>query len=189
LIKISIKQFLLLAIAAVLIVFVYFIYPKQQEQYVEDPGTVETDDEDLENTFRDILYHGFDQKGNPFEIGSEYAEIRRGEPDLTYMENVTAYLYYKDRVVVIKSLKAVYNRATNDMLFETDVEIVDGENKAWSDNLDVFASKDYIYIYNNVKFINEKTLGYADKIEIDVASKTSQISMYENKKIKLKFIK
>ena len=168
---------------------VYFIYPKQQEQYAEDPSIVETDNEGLENTFRDILYHGFDQKGNPFEIGSEYAEIRDDEPELTYMKNVTARLYYKDRVVVIKSLNAIYNRDTNDMLFDTEVRIVDGENKAWSDNLDVFATKDHIYVYNNVKFLNEKTLGYADKIEIDVASKTSQISMYEDKKIKLKFTK
>ena len=168
---------------------VYFIYPKQQEQYAEDPGIVETDNEGLENTFRDILYHGFDQKGNPFEIGSEYAEIRDDEPELTYMKNVTARLYYKDRVVIIKSLNAIYNRDTNDMLFDTEVRIVDGENKTWSDNLDVFATKDHIYVYNNVKFLNEKTLGYADKIEIDVASKTSQISMYEDKKIKLKFTK
>ena len=32
------------------------------------------------------------------------------------------------------------------------VSAVDGENKIWSDNLDVIATKNYVLVYNNIKF-------------------------------------
>ncbi len=186
--KTSTKQLILLIFAAILIVLVYLIYPSQKKQFAEKESIV-LEDENVENTFRDILYSGITKDGNPFEIGSEYAEIRGGESNLTYMKDVTAYFHYKNRVVIIKSENAVYNRVTNDMLFDTNVEMIDGENKAWSDNLDAIASEDFIYLYNNIKFYNKKTLAYADKIEIDLLTKTSRISMYTPEgKVRIKFI-
>ena len=74
--KTSAKQLILLIFAAILIVLVYLIYPSQKKQFSEKESIV-LEDENVENTFRDILYNGITENGNPFEIGSEYAEIRK----------------------------------------------------------------------------------------------------------------
>ena len=38
-------------------------------------------EEASESTFENVSYKGFDAKGNPFEIGSRYADIKKDEPD------------------------------------------------------------------------------------------------------------
>ena len=62
------KQLILLIFAAILIVLVYLVYPNQKKQFAEKESII-LEDENIENTFRDILYNGITKGGNPFEIG------------------------------------------------------------------------------------------------------------------------
>ena len=74
---------------------------------LKDDKTVAKKQSDSDNTFENITYTGFDQKGNPFKIQSEYAEITENDPSLTKMQNVTAYFYYKNNRIIIITSKEV----------------------------------------------------------------------------------
>lgn len=150
----------------------------------------EKDLENIQNTFKNMKYVGQDLDGNTYEIVSDYAEIKKDQPDLTFMEIVTAYIFYKDgRVVKITSKFAIYNKKNNNMSFEENVKVVEGNNVMISDNLDFSTNENSIIAYNNVEFENEEGVIIADKIFVDLTSNTSKISMYDNNQVKAKILK
>lgn len=181
-----ITQIILLTAGICLIVLTYFIYPKKQDIVLTENKIVK-EDETSENTFENISYSGFTPEGELFEIKSKFADIKKDEPDLTYMRDVTTFFYYKEnKVITITSDYAIYNKLTSDMFFETNVKMVETEHELTSDNLDYEASENLVTAYNNVKFYNSKNLGFADKVEVDLTEQTSKVSMFDNSLIKLK---
>ena len=177
-IKFNKNQFLLLIFGLILVIVTYLIYPKNN-QIVEEKD-LNSNIAETENTFENISYTGFDNKGNTYEIGSKFAEIKSDDPDITLMKQVTAYIYVGDRTVMITSDFGSYNKAKQDMLFRQNVEMIEGLNTTKSDNLDIINTENYVTIYNNVFFINEESAGQADKVEVDLTTRNSKISMYES---------
>ena len=172
------KQLLLFFVGILLVIVTYVIYPRigveTREQYLTDKQKIDSSDTIFEN----IKYEGFDANGNRFEIGSKIAEIKSDNPDITYMETVSAYFYLTDgRVVTVKSLFATYNRETNDIFFKDEVIIDDGESQLYSDNLDIVTSSNFVKVYNSVRFSENANWMVADQISIDLSKKISTISM------------
>ena len=184
------KQLLLFCLGIFLVIVTYIIYPRigveTREQHLADQQQSDSSD----TTFENIKYEGFDANGNRFEIGSKIAEVKSDNPDITYMETVSAYFYLKDgRVVTVKSLFATYNRETNDIFFKEEVIVDDGESQLYSDNLDIVMSSNFVKIYNSVRFSENANWMVADKIEIDLNKKISTISMYADEQVKVKLKK
>ena len=103
---------------------------------------------------------------------------------------VIAHIYLTDgRIVKIVSEIANYNRIEQNMSFEENVIVIEAKNKLNSDNLDFNTKQNFIIAYNNVEFENEEGLIFADKIIVDLTSKTSKISMYDNKQVRAKILK
>jgi hypothetical protein len=54
--------------------------------------------------------------------------------------------------------------------------------------LDLFASKDMVSIYNDVNLINKSGSLKADKVDYNFEAKYYKISMFNDKKVKIKLI-
>ena len=100
------------------------------------------------------------------------------------------YFYYIDgRIVTITSDEAIYDKKTSDMFFSQNVKLVESENVLLADNIDVFASENFIKAFNNIKFSNGENVIFADQMYIDLIENTSKISMYGDNKIKVKIVR
>ena len=186
-------QAVLLIAGIFLILFTYFYYPyvNKNKSIVEkkiQKNLLESEDITL---FEDLEYQGLYDLDKKFIVKSKKAHINQDEPDIVIMKNMHVILYLKDgRVVNIFSDKGKYNKANYDCFFEKNVKATDGETKIFSDNLDLLGNESSVKIYNNVS-INYPTgsLLRADKIDYDFEKKHFKISMFEDKRIKMKIFK
>jgi len=188
-------QMVLITIGLLLILITYFYYPyiKQAEFIKKQPSQKEFEKEtnNEETTFfESVEYKGLYNLNQPFTIRSEKAYILNKEPDIVYMNNMHVVLYLTDgRIVNIVSKKGKYNKKTYDCFFEEDVKATDGETNIAAENLDLFATKNTVEIYNNVNLDYPTSSLLADKIDYDFEKKYFKISMFDDATIKMKVIK
>ena len=191
-------QVFLLVIGFFLILFTYFYYPYMNrnkslvEKNIQEYLFSTSDEESKDTTsFENIEYKGLYDLDKTFIVKSEKANIDSEDPDIVYMTNMHVILYLKDgRIVNILSNKGKYNKANYDCFFEKNVRATDGETKIFSDNLDLLGNESSVKIYNNVS-INYPTGSslQADKIDYDFETKYFKISMFDDKRIKMKIFK
>ena len=191
-------QVFLLVIGFFLILFTYFYYPYMiknkslvKKNIQEDLFSTSDEESKDATSFENIEYKGLYDLDKTFIVKSEKANIDSEDPDIVYMTNMHVILYLKDgRIVNILSNKGKYNKANYDCFFEKNVRATDGETKIFSDNLDLLGNESSVKIYNNVS-INYPTGSslQADKIDYDFETKYFKISMFDDKRIKMKVFK
>ena len=188
-------QISLASIGLILILATYFLYPKLNESKIISEKIIDIDkekidtDEEIVNTFENVEYKGLYDKNNPFVVKSDSAYILITDTDIVYMKTMHLVLFMKDgRKVNITSDKGRYNKITYDTFFEDNVKATDGENVVISENLDLISSEDVAHIYNNVILKNDKSSLQADKIDYDFETRYYHISMYKDKKVKIKLV-
>ena len=192
-----IVQLSLISFGLFLILATYFFFPKIIENKFLEEETVKDDviktamtDSKERNTFENVEYKGLYDINKPFKVKSEKAYILVKNPDTIYMTNMSVTLDMDDgRVVIITSDKGKYNKVTYDCFFENNVKAIDGETTVLAENLDLLATEDSATVYNNVFLTNDKGSLRADKIYYDFETNYYQISMFSNKKVKIKLIK
>ena len=189
-----IVQLSLISIGLFLILATYFFYPKMIKNKFLEGKTVEDDltktDSKERNTFEDVEYKGLYDINKPFKVKSEKAYILIKEPDVIYMTNMYVTLDMDDgRVIIITSDKGKYNKVTYDCFFENNVKAIDGETTVLAENLDLLANEDSATVYNNVFLTNDSGSLRADKVYYDFETNHYQISMFSDKKVKIKLIK
>jgi LPS export ABC transporter protein LptC len=178
-----------------LIVGTYFLYPKIEKSKFEEEKIVKKDeiviaDEDHANIFEHVEYKGIYNIDTPFVINSDKASIINEEPNIVYMTNMSVILYLNDgRTVTIRSNSGRYNKVTYDCYFEDNVRATDGESLILSENLDLLSNKNAVSVYNNVVLTSNKGSLQADKINYDLSTRKFHISMFGDKKVKIKLIK
>jgi len=186
-------QIFLLIIGTFLILITYFYYPNIDknrslvEREIQDTLPQVSEDEDV-TLFESLEYQGYYDLDKKFVVKSKKAEINKNEPDIVLMNNMHVILYLKDgRVINIYSDKGKYNKENYDCFFERNVRATDGETEIFSDNLDLLGNESAVKIYNNVSINNPTGSSlYADKIDYDFEKKHFKISMFEDKRIKMK---
>jgi lipopolysaccharide export system protein LptA len=147
-------------------------------------------DIDQGTTFENVQYEGIYQINKTFSVMSEKAHMLNKEPDVVYMTNMHVILYLDNgRIVNILSNEGRYNKVTYDCFFEDDVRATDEETKIFSDNLDLLATEDSAKIYNNVIVNYAETTLRADKIDYDFVTKYFEVSMFDDKAVKIKVLK
>ena len=196
--NIKITQLTLVTIGILLIASTYFFYPiiiknkhlkglKKETVIKEDIITKESEESNL---FENVEYQGIYNIKNPFKVKSEEAYILTEEPDIVYMKNMLVTLYLDGgKIITITSDKGKYNKISYDCYFEVNVKATDGETVILSENIDLLATEDSASIYNNVILTSEKGSLRADKINYDFETKYYQVSMFNDKKVKIKLIK
>ena len=189
-------QIFLIFIGIILILMTYFFYPKLNEKIAKKQTTqdkqieMDTSKTEERNSFENVEYRGLYNFDSTFSVKSEKAQILDEDPDLVYMDKMKVTIHMNDgRVIVITSEKGNYHKITNDCIFFNNVKVTDGETVIFSENLDLLASEDFASIYNDVFITNDKGSLAADKIDYNFETKFYKVSMYDNKKVKMKIIR
>jgi len=188
-------QAFLFAVGVLLILITYFYYPYKNKTLVEkdiqeDIPPVSDDLAGKSTLFESLEYKGLYDLDKMFSVKSEKAHIKESEPNIVHMTNMHVKLYLTDgRVVNIKSDKGTYNKASYDCFFEQNVKASDGETKIFSENLELLGDKSTVKIYNNV-VVNYPTGSFikADKIDYNFETKYFKVSMFDDKRIKMKVL-
>tara|TARA_B100001121_G_C18353523_1_gene463613 strand:+ start:67 stop:609 length:543 start_codon:yes stop_codon:yes gene_type:complete len=161
--------------------YVYFFYFNNNEKKVtkidnnEDNLKMVKGSEDL---IRDMSYYSEDNKGNKYEIKSEFGVISSEKSNLILMDKVTAVIYLSNNEkIFISSNKANYNDENNDTSFNGSVKMIYNDNTINSEYLDLSFKNHLATLYDNVKFKNKLSNLVADKVLIDFLNKNTKIKM------------
>ena len=178
--KIYFQIFIALTIIS-LIMYVYFFYFNNNEKKItkidnnEDNLKMVKGSEDL---IRDMSYYSEDNKGNKYEIKSEFGVISSEKSNLILMDKVTAVIYLSNNEkIFISSNKANYNDENNDTSFNGSVKMIYNDNTINSEYLDLSFKNHLATLYDNVKFKNKLSNLVADKVLIDFLKKNTKIKM------------
>jgi LPS export ABC transporter protein LptC len=194
----KIIQFSLISIGVLLILATYFLYPKiEKNKLLEEKKIVKKDKDEIviadkneANIFEHVEYKGIYNIDTPFVINSDKANITKEEPDIVYMTNMSVILHLNDgRTVTITSDRGRYNKVTYDCYFENNVRATDGESLILAENLDLLSNKNTVSVYNDVVLTGNKGSLQADKINYDLSTRKFNISMFGDKKVKIKLIR
>ena len=187
-----IVQLSLISIGLFLILATYFLYPKFLKEKTVHDNKIITDITDSEehNTFENVEYKGLYNIDKTYKVKADKAYILIKEPDIVYMTNMHVTLYMDDgRNVIITSDSGRYNKESYNCFFENNVKAIDGKTTVFAENIDLLATEDSATVYNNVFVTNDESSLRADKIYYDFETKYYQISMFSDKKVKIKLIK
>ena len=184
-------QLFLFSLFIFLSVFSYYKYFKKDPQIlkkIESQKNLPT--KNLEsNLISDLRYFSVDDKGNQYEIKSEFGEIGVGNSDIIFMTNVIARIdIYDADPIIITANFAKYNVKNYDTNFTKNVLVKHVDNKLNGENLDLSFQNNLLSMYNNIIYQNPDTKLLADKLEIDLITKDSKIIM-NDKKSKIKIIR
>ena len=189
-------QLILISIGLLLFALTYLFYPniKNKNKFSKDQRIVEDIEKITGQTqstaFEKLEYKGLYDFNKPFKVKSEKAYIFNEEPDIVYMDQMQVILNLSDeRIVIITSDKGRYNKRTYDCFFEQNVKATDENTKIYADNLDLLATRNSVEIYNNVSLYYTAGNLQADKINYDFETKHFNVSMYDDKAIKMKVIR
>ncbi len=194
----KIIQFSLISIGVLLILATYFLYPKiEKNKLLEEEKNVKKDKDEIviadkneANIFEHVEYKGIYNIDTPFVINSDKANITKEEPDIVYMTNMNVILHLNDgRTITIASDRGRYNKVTYDCYFENNVRATDGESLILAENLDLLSNKNTVSVYNDVVLTGNKGSLQADKINYDLSTRKFHISMFGDKKVKIKLIR
>ena len=184
-------QLFLFSLFLFLSIFSYYKYFDKESQNVIEV----TQDKDLNkknnetNLITDLKYFSVDEKGNKYEITSEYGEISPNNSDIIMMKSVKAIIeIYNSDPIIITSNFAKYNVKNYDTNFEENILVKHTDNRLNGENLDLSFQDNLMSMYNNIIYQNLDTKLFADKLEIDLITKDSKIIM-NNKQRKIKIIR
>ena len=187
-------QIILVSVGFILFVLTYLYYPSLNKENLFSKQSVKKDSKNSitkgnATTFENLEFKGLYNFDKPFTVQSDEAYILNEEPDLVYMNNMSVTMYLNDgRTITITSDKGKYNKITYDCFFEQNVKATDGNTKIFAENLDLLATQNFVEIYNNVNLDYATGNLKADKIDYNIETKHFKVSMFEEKKVKIKLI-
>jgi len=177
-------QLFLFSLFLFLSIFFYYKYFYKESQIVEK---TDSDKDSKSNLISDLRYFSVDDKGNKYEIKSEYGEMDSDNSDIILMTNVKAIIeIYNSDPIIITSNFAKYNVKNYDTSFKQNILVKHVDNKLNAENLDLSFQKNLMSVYNNIVYQNLDSKLLADKLEVDLITKDAKIIMNDiEKKIKI----
>tara|TARA_Y100000816_G_scaffold291758_1_gene284201 strand:+ start:146 stop:745 length:600 start_codon:yes stop_codon:yes gene_type:complete len=174
-------QILITGVILLIIFFVYLVYFKNIDNKLvenEDKSSAKVLLESSDDLIKEMSYYSEDNKGNKYEIKSEYGFINPEKTNLILMDNVKAVIYLANgEKIYIGSDKAEYNNNNNDTAFNGSVKMNYNEHKITSENLNLSFQDKVVTLNNNVNYISNISNLEADKISIDFLNKNTKIQM------------
>ena len=136
-----------------------------------------------EDLITEMFYYSEDNKGNRYEIKSEYGVINPDKSNLILMDKVSAVIFMLNgEKVFISSNKAEYDDNNNDTTFSGSVKMVYSDHKINSEYMDLSFKDQTATLYDKVNYNSSLTKLSADKIFIDFVNKNTKIQMDDEKK-------
>ena len=183
--KTLIQVLMVLLIVVISLLFYLKYFNKIPKDFEEKITSEKTDDsKNSTSTYIDnINYVSSDDKGNKYQITAEQAEIGVEDSDTMFLENVIAYVFMKDSdTVKITSDFGKYNSKNYDTIFSKNVIIIYPNHKITGEYLDFSFLNNLGTMSINVVYNGDNKNLFADKIEMNLATKDTKIFMDSNNK-------
>ena len=174
-------QFFLLLLILVIIASIYSIYfNKNEKKYSKtvEENISQKPVKGSDDLISQMKYFTEDNKGNKFEIKSDYGFINPDQSNIISMNEVKAIVYLSNgEEIYINSDKAKYNNVNNDTTFSGSVEMNYQDHKINAENLDLSFENNLVTLYDKVKYKSKISNLIADKILINLINKNTKIQM------------
>ena len=140
------------------------------------------------NLIKGIEYFSKDETGSIYNINAESGEINDNNPDIIFLTNVKAKIStLNSEDILIESNFAKYNSKNYDTNFYENIKVKYAEHKIDCEYLDLLFNRNQAILYENIVYKNLETRLLADRLEIDLITKNSKLSM-KNDKEKIKIV-
>tara|TARA_Y100001970_G_C14221981_1_gene853242 strand:+ start:1458 stop:2042 length:585 start_codon:yes stop_codon:yes gene_type:complete len=174
-------QLLLFTSIIVIFLFIFFKYfyqnKKKIESYTENPEILKAE-ENTSNIIMDVEYLSKDGLGNIYKINANSGKISPDDENLILLEKVKAIIkIIGSEDVVIYSDFAKYNSLNYNTKFYDNIEVMYAEHKIKSEYLDFLFNENLAILYKDIVYTNLKMKLLADKLEFDLITKNSKLSM------------
>ena len=181
-------QLLLISLFIFISLFLFFKYFKSSGIQNYNKSNLEQTTTTGESLIEDLKYLSTDKEGNKYEIEAKKGNIDKNNPDIIYLENVSAIILLQNSdLILIKSNFAKYNIKNFDTLFNDSILVNYGEHVLKSGFLDLSFENNLVSLYDNVRYISGVSSLKADKAEIDILNKKTKIYMEDSsKKVQIK---
>ena len=174
-------QISLIFLIIFIIIFVYIDYFRSSKTEITMKDKEKTKVNSLqgsEDLITEMSYFSEDNKGNKYEIKSEYGVINTDKSNLILMDKVKAIIYLLDgEKIFISSKKAQYDDDNNDTNFSGSVKLVYVNHVIKSDNMDLSFNEQTATLYDNVKYKSSLSNLSADRVFINFINKNTKIQM------------
>lgn len=196
--KKTLLQLLIFSIILLILTIFFFSYfyeqpekNKQMESRNKLDGQSFPNNEGATNIIKNIQYLSFDNLGNQYEINAKTGEIKSNNSEIIYMKNVSAKINFTNsETIYISSDSAIYDSKNYNTNFSKNIKLSYLEDKIECKKLDLLFNENLALLYDNIIYTSSKTKLFADRLEIDLITKNSKISMNNtNKKIKIVYNK
>ena len=193
--KTAVQLSLILIILLILlaIFFTYFLNQKKEVKIIKDLTNKKYSEvtEEKSNIINNINYSSKDNIGNAYNISAEIGKINNKNEDMILLENVIAKITIVDSEdITIYSNFAEYNSKNYDTKFYDNTKVIYANHKINCEYLDLLFNKNLATLYGNIVYESLSTKLLADRLEIDLITKNSKLSMKnEKEKIEVIYIK
>ena len=120
---------------------------------------------------------------NKYEITANRAKIKIDEPDIMFLENVTAFITLKNsNTIKVTSDFGKYNSKNYDTIFSKNVIATYPDHKITGELLDFSFVNNIGILSTNIVYVGSKTKMFADKMEVDFTSNDTKIFMLDQSK-------
>ena len=174
-------QISLIFLIIFIIIFVYIdnFRSSKTEIIVSDKEKTEVNSlQSSDDLITEMIYFSEDNKGNKYEIKSEYGIINPDKSNLILMDKVTAIIYLLDgEKVFISSNKAQYDDDNNDTNFSGSVKLVYFNHVIKSDNMELSFNEQTATLYDNVRYKSSLSNLSADRVFVNFINKNTKIQM------------
>ena len=184
--NVKIATQILMVLLIILISWLFFYkYLKQTKINTKQDVPIKSDNllnNSSSNFIDNVNYTSSDLNGNEYKIIAEKAEIDISNPDIMFLENVTAFVYINKSLDTVKitSNFGKYNTKNYDTIFSKNVIITYPDHKITGDYLDFSLLNNLGTMSVNVVYNGDKTRLIADRIEINISTKDTKIFMNNN---------
>jgi lipopolysaccharide export system protein LptA len=175
--KTFLQLFLFIVIFLISFFFLKIYFTKKN--ITNTSKNVETiNNEKKSNLIYNIEYVSELKDGDFYVISSEFAEIIHNKTELIKMKKVIATINLNSSMPIkIYADNAIYNDINNNTNFYGNVLMTYNMHIINSDNLDLMFEKNLVVLSNNIIYKNLNTKLEADKIEVNLITKSSKIFM------------
>ena len=188
------KQLKIIIAGLVIIFIVYFVYPalntyrlKLTSKNIKPTQGAES------NVFENISYIGVDASGKQYNVRAQLASIDKNNQDLISLKEVDSDFLLKDgSIIKIISKTGLFNKTTNDILYEQNVKITQRDGVVTANRAEYLVKSNNIFVSGNVigdfiendpKTKKRRTSQIkADRVIIDTFKKTVEVVMEEKGK-------
>ena len=192
--KKTVAQLFLSSIIIVIFLTIFLKYFDQEisskKSDILEKKTPEILDE-KSNIIKGIEYFSKDNAGSIYSIKAETGKINEDNPDIIFLTNVKATIStLGNEDIFIQSDFAKYNSKNYDTNFYENIKVDYVEHQIDCRYLDLLFNNNQAILYEDIIYKNLETVLLADRLEIDLITKNSKISMKnEKEKIKIVYMK